>query len=408
MPFMTRDALYTKEEIAHCDRSKALQKFVERKRTASPGSGKTYGSRLAHFAAYVYDRQDKAELDDFITTMTKGEQNPYDVLAGFCIYLQEQPKERKLSVNHIRTLTISAKKFLRFSGVPVDNETFREQVLLPRKEHSEKAGIDKATIIKILNACRDMRLKTVLMFYAASGVRAVEGTAMRWRDLDLKSDLPTFSVRKEYSKMRVARTRPLTEEMRDQLRLWREYKFRKRWTTVKGVRKYAVPEFNPDSLVFSKEAGDGDPEYLYDTIQTEFGLLLDSIGLGEREEGGKRRTVTLNRFRSWVKTMYSDLGHGDYGEWFIGHAGSTYYRKSEQERVQLFRQLSGYITFLDAKQLQASAADIQAKLDAMQKEYEAKMEELRASTQQQITALQAALMAKEALHQYLAPAIQQK
>lgn len=407
MPFNTKDNLYTTDEIAHNDRSTMISKFILRKRAACQGTAGTFASRLAHFSAYIYRRHEKVEVDQFVKKLSRVKKgtDAYDVLADFCLYLQSLPNEHHISANHIRALTISAKKFLRFCGVAIDNETFREQVLMPRKEHPEKLGIDKATIVDILNACKDNRLKTALMFYASSGVRAVEATSLRWRDLNLGTGStvpPTFTVRKEYSKMRVARTRPLTGEMHKQLLLWREYKFRKRWTTVKGERKYATPDYDPDSLVFSKEAGDGRPEVLYDTIQAEFGRLLDTIGLAEREDGGRRRKITINRFRSWVKTTYSDLGHSDFGEWFIGHAGSTYYRKSEAERQELFVRLSTYFTFLDAKQLQSSASDLQSQIDAMRREHAAEIASLKEQNAQEITALRIALRAKSYLQQQVA------
>jgi hypothetical protein len=49
---------------------------------------------------------------------------------------------------------------------------------------------------------------------------------------------------------------------------------------------------------------------------------------GAREDGNEqRRQITLHSFRRFVKTTISDLGYADYSEYFIGHAGSTYWRK---------------------------------------------------------------------------------
>ena len=57
------------------------------------------------------------------------------------------------------------------------------------------------------------------------------------------------------------------------------------------------------------------------------------MGKGEREEGNeRRRQITLHSFRRFVKSTISDLGYSDYSEWFIGHSGSTYYRKRNPKR----------------------------------------------------------------------------
>jgi hypothetical protein len=66
---------------------------------------------------------------------------------------------------------------------------------------------------------------------------------------------------------------------------------------------------------------------------------------GDREDGSneRRRKITLHSFRHFVKTTISDLGYGDYSEWFIGHSGSTYWRKKESEKAELFKKIEPYL-----------------------------------------------------------------
>jgi hypothetical protein len=177
--------------------------------------------------------------------------------------------------------------------------------------------------------------------------------------------------------MRVARTRPLTREAATQLRLWDKFKYRTRWTTVKeegngeSIRKFAAPKQNPYNLLLSmphlneeKAAPDG----LYDYLSAAFAELIDvlesGIGNGDSNNGrnvGERRKVTLKTFRDFVKSTISDLGYSDFSEWMIGHAGSTYYQKSEKERMDLFRKLEPYLTYLDVASLEAKGADVESK-----------------------------------------------
>ena len=74
----------------------------------------------------------------------------------------------------------------------------------------------------------------------------------------------------------------------------------------------------------------------YTTLVLQFEKTLDRNGMGSREEGIKtrriRRKITLHSFRRFVKTTISDLGYSDYSEWFIGHSGSTYWRKKDNEK----------------------------------------------------------------------------
>jgi hypothetical protein len=62
------------------------------------------------------------------------------------------------------------------------------------------------------------------------------------------------------------------------------------------------------------------------------------------------------------------LGYSDYSEWFIGHAGSTYYRKSEKEKADLFRKIESSLTFLDFPSLERKGADVQSKIDVLEQE----------------------------------------
>ena len=84
------------------------------------------------------------------------------------------------------------------------------------------------------------------------------------------------------------------------------------------------------NLVFSVYQVDKSrPEILYFTIVAAFAKTLDRIGMGSREDGGNkaRRKITLHSFRRFTKSTISDLGYADYSEFFIGHAGSTYWQK---------------------------------------------------------------------------------
>jgi hypothetical protein len=64
------------------------------------------------------------------------------------------------------------------------------------------------------------------------------------------------------------------------------------------------------------------------------------------------------------------LGCSDYTEWFIGHSGSTYYRKTEKEKAEVFRKIEPYLTFLDYSELEARGADVVTKLQEKDKQIE--------------------------------------
>ena len=53
-------------------------------------------------------------------------------------------------------------------------------------------------------------------------------------------------------------------------------------------------------------------------------------------------------------------------EYFIGHAGSTYWRKKDSEKAELFHKIEPYLTFLNVHQLERQGADIQTKVEELE------------------------------------------
>ena len=109
------------------------------------------------------------------------------------------------------------------------------------------------------------------------------------------------------------------------------------------------------------------PDGIYDDIAKSFAKTLDRMGKGQREDGNEgRRQITLHSFRRFVKTTISDLGYADFSEWFIGHAGSSYWTKKDSEKAEIFCKVEPYLTFLNVHQLERQGADIQTKVEELE------------------------------------------
>lgn len=376
--------LYTPSEVEHCESSKTIVKYIEVKTIQDKNTGITCKTMMQSFAQFVYRRYSKIPVDEFLKQIKGGKYDPYDILTQYSGFLRnERPSKNKLTANVIRNRVKTVRKFFRFNKILVTVEDFNELVPLPRKEQPTKKGIDKTDVAKYLNACKNIQLKTALHVIAANGPRPIELCAVRECDVNLDSEPAIITYAAEYSKMRVARTRPLTREAANQLRLWDKFKYRTRWTTVKEeeengeyVRKFAAPKRDPDNLLLSMPHLNGEkstPEGLYDYLSEAFAELVDTVdnvgSSGDSDTNtnvkgrkpGERRKVTLKTFRDFVKSTISDLGYSDFSEWMIGHAGSTYYQKSEKERIELFRKLQSYLTYLDIASLEAKGADVESK-----------------------------------------------
>jgi hypothetical protein len=208
------------------------------------------------------------------------------------------------------------------------------------------------------------------MLLAANGMRATEALSIRIKDLDLKSNPARLFVRGEYTKTKTDRTVFLTEEIKQQLNCWLNYKYRTRRICHKDeqtgstITEIRTPENKETDLVFAiyQNTKAPIPINLYVHLCDSFGKTLDRMNKGDREDGSneRRREITLHSFIRFVKSTISDLGYGDYSEWFIGHSGSTYWRKKESEKAELFRKIEPYLTFLNIYQLERKGADIQS------------------------------------------------
>ena len=110
-------------------------------------------------------------MDDIITKINKGSEDPYDILSGYVTYLQTSCN---LSTLTLKLRIITAKNFLEYYDVDISPRKFKLKVKIPKVVRQSKEPLSKEDITDILNACSDIKLKTYAMFLAATGMRATE------------------------------------------------------------------------------------------------------------------------------------------------------------------------------------------------------------------------------------------
>jgi integrase len=370
----------------HNNTSSLMIKFVESVSIRNKNTARQYHLRLILFAKFVEEKY-QITMDNLIKQLKNREYDPYVVLNDYCIFIQ---KNYNLSSVTFRDKIITAKTFLEYNDIELSPKKFKLKVRFPKTVFRPKEAIDKDDIIKILNGCSNLRLKTYVMLLASTGLRATEALSIRLKDLDLESftQQAKVTIRGEFTKTKVNRYVFLTKEVVEQIKIWIDYKYRKRricyyykdnnnkGTAIEGTEKkksvteYRTPEMDQNEFIFSLSQSDNNkptPEILYGNLASIFAKTLDRIGMGSREDGNEiRRKITLHSFRRFVKTTISDLGYADYSEWYIGHAGSTYWRKKDNEKAEIFKKIEPYLTFLNVPQLERQGADLQTKIEELQ------------------------------------------
>lgn len=315
------------------------------------------------------------DLNELIIKLQKKEIDVYHLFSTYNLTLSRE----NLSSTTRLLLVNAAKNFLLFNDVDISDFKFRVKVRMQKATKQYKEALDRTDIQKIILGCSDIRLRTFIMLLAATGMRAGEALSIRFKDLYFDSIPPRINLKAEVTKTREGRMVYLTSEVVDQLKTFFNFRNRPRRivkisTSGKPFATIVNPPLKPDDLIFAMrkqiKAINNNNAALYVHLVRAFELTLDRIGFGDREDNNRRRKITLHSFRRAVKSTISDLGYQDYSEWFIGHSGSTYYRRKESEKAQLFHKIEPYLTYLDYNILERKGADVETKLLEKDKQIE--------------------------------------
>ena len=353
----------------------SINKYIENVYVMNKSTASQYQKRLKIFINFV-EQEYKSKVDNLLEDLRKNKMDVYDVLARYASFLAYRGTLSSLS---IKNWMDTAKNFLEFFDIDISQKKFKMKVRLPKAVRKNKDALTKDLIVEILNAFSDIRLKTYVLLLAATGMRPTEALSIRMCDLNLDSNSQdTVFVRGEYTKTRTDRNVFLTKEATKQLKTWIEFKYRTRRIshyhkdTGDSISEYRTPLKNDKDLVFSASSTTATISVylksLYSVLERAFVKTLDRMNMGQREDspGIKHRKITLHSFRRWVKSTISDLGHSDYSEYFIGHAGSTYYRKSDKEKAEIFRKIEPYLTYTDITSLQRKGAEAESRIEELE------------------------------------------
>jgi integrase len=349
----------------------AMEKYIRNISAMNKATANEYYFRLKNFQNFALKKYN-ITLDSLISQIKDDVKDAYDILSNYIAYLQSNCNNSAIT---LKQRVVTAKNFLEYYDVDISPRKFKLKVKLPKVIRKSKEALSKEDVIDILNACSDIRLKTYLMLLASTGFRAVECLSVRIRDLNLEIHPAKIFVRGKYTKTKTDRHVFLTEEVVNQLEQWLEYKYRTRRVCFKDehsnktITEYRTPTRNDNDLVFAvyQDKQKPNPRMIYYDLARSFGKTLERMGKGNREDGNEnRRQITLHSFRRFVKTTISDLGYSDFSEYFIGHSGSTYWRKKDSEKAEIFRKIEAYLTFLNVHQLERQGADIQSKVEELE------------------------------------------
>jgi integrase len=326
-------------------------------------SKKSYSSAMIHLQNFLNQNQQKYlghDCETILQALLENKFSVYDLLDDFVFYiLSTKPNITPKSV----TLYLAAlRSYFGYYDIDVIPSKFRRKVKVPKIYREDEQALDVNDIRKILLKCNNRRFKAYLLVLASSGVRVVEGLAIRLKDIDFSVSPTKIHIRKEYTKTKAARDIYISDEATEYLKQWLDWKYN---------NEERPRASNQEDLVFTLRKG-STPTTVYIKIWLEFKKLLEVSDLAERKEEGiyKRRKITLHSFRRFVKTVISNQVGQDFSELILGHNNkSVYYTLRESDRREIYAtKCMKYLTFLDYITIEATGKNIEAKLSEKEKE----------------------------------------
>jgi integrase len=362
-------------ENIHLGNSKAIAQYVKSISMNNRKTGVQYAARLRNFASY-FSKTYNFTIDDLLIKKTF-KIDVYELLSNYAFYLTSEYVSSdgfKLSNITIKNIVNTIRNFLEYHDIDINPRKYKLKIRHPKVVRQHKEALTKEDIAKILQACVTPKLRIFVHFLAVTGCRASEACAVRLMDFDLINS--KVFIRGEYTKTRTDRYVFLTSEFIEQLQEYLKYKYRKRIRYYEPGKEPTViiPQQKDTNLLFASYFYNSENEnqvidYIYNNLVLQFEKTLDVLRIPfENNSTKRRRKITFHSFRRFVKSVISDLGYSDFSEWYIGHLGSTYYRRSDKDKFELFKKIEPYLTFLDQTGLEIRSRDLQSRLEAMETE----------------------------------------
>ncbi|MGA9153337.1 MAG: site-specific integrase [Candidatus Nitrosopolaris sp.] len=326
----------------------SVRGFLDSKAVRSKVTAKNYLTGLVHFNNFL-SLQTRYTVETILEPLRTQNENVYQILSRFVISetsLSSSPGTIKLNLEAV-------KSYLGFHDIYIIPQKFDRQVTLPKLPKEEETPLDASDIRNILQACNNRRLKSYLLVLASGGMRAVEGLAIRIKDINFSINPTKIHIQAKFSKTRVGRDIYISDEASKELQKWIYWRYRDGRTKTGDDLVFHLWNLNEKS----------NPATLYFHVAEEFAKLLDIAGFSERKEASKRHKVTLKSFRSFVHSTISDAAGKDFAEYFIGHAKSPYWLRKEDVKREIYHtKCMKHLTFLDFTILEARGRSIEANL----------------------------------------------
>ncbi|MDA4124632.1 MAG: tyrosine-type recombinase/integrase [Thaumarchaeota archaeon] len=292
----------------------STDKFLDRayRKSKSDNSVRHYRVGIKGFKQFC-DAQGVKSID---------ESNVYALLDDWVGAQDKRGLKPQTIVNNVSAV----RRFLAYNDIAIDSDRFKSKVTLPRTMKIADQPLSMDSVRTLLTRGRPSpKNRALVLTLLSSGIRIGEALSVRWKDVDLSKSPATINLRVEITKTREARTPFLSEEAKDALQ------------RLKGNAK-------EDDLVFTYAGAD--VHQREKSCNRTFREMVARAGLDAKIEGHRIHTLHFHVFRKNFFTKAADTIGDQAAHALLGHNPymSTYYVKSEEDRVTDYKKLESYLT----------------------------------------------------------------
>jgi integrase len=168
-------------------------------------SKKSYSSGISLLQNFLNVEEYKQKYqscncDTILQSLLENKVNVYELLDSFVSFVLATKPE--ITPRSLSLYLVAIRSFFAFYDIDVIPSKFRRKVKVPKLYREDEEPLDANDIRKILLNCSNRRLKSYHLILTSGGMRAVEATAIRLKDIDFSTTPTKIHIRKEYAKTR--------------------------------------------------------------------------------------------------------------------------------------------------------------------------------------------------------------
>lgn len=330
-------------------------KFCKSKERNSLNTAQGYADALARVENYLADKT-PYNIESILPKLLRKKENVYELFDNLISHMTG-----KAAVGTIKQTVAALRAYVQYYDVEINNQKFKNKVTVPEDRKEDERPIDPEDAIRILNAITSLRFKAYSRCLKSGGMRAVEGCAIRFCDVDFNVSPTKIYMRAKYAKNKLPREIYIADEDTIVLKQWYKMKY-----GDKG------PD-DPEDLIFAVDTDI--PKNIYQNFAHDFRDLLKFIGMDQKKESSgaktasgkdyQRNEITLHSFRRLAETVIEDNTSANFADYILGHKKSPYYGHKEPERRKLYKEKClKQLTFFDYSSIEKLKKEQESEKDA--------------------------------------------